>query len=465
MLVLTYGVGVILYCFNKIVVQGKPEYLLLFFCLFAPAYTTILSLAYQLSGTPLLVAFFKYAKEVLTLGALAVFVFGRRKPLDYGVRMYSLDYAIMVFLALALVFALMPIGPSSFVNKAVYFKNLLLLGIMYFLGRNIKLSYDFQKKIFNAILATLVLAFIVTGFEKLTNTHFQSIIGYSAYNQDIMDIEPTGNYGLQWTFEAAGGVKRFAAFFHSPLALASSMLLTLIVAFALFTSVKYRLNKLKYLLLMLLAVMCLIFAYSRAAIGGIFLAGVFLAFTFGYRKLIYTGLLSLLVFWLYVVFLAPEDVRYYVFDTISFSDSSSLGHIAEWIEGIETATQNPLGYGLATSGNVGGVDEDLQVGGENQYIIFAVQLGIPGLIVYLSVIFLTISVSLRAYRMSDTRQDKLIPLITASFKFGLLFLMMFSNTENYGNISYLIWWFAGTSVAIYSTAKYDSSLKFKYATN
>ena len=48
---------------------------------------------------------------------------------------------------------------------------------------------------------------------------------------------------------------------------------------------------------------------------------------------------------------------------------------------------NPFGIGLAMSGNAGGVDQSLKVGGENQFLIIGVQMGILTLVVYSLILF------------------------------------------------------------------------------
>ena len=56
--------------------------------------------------------------------------------------------------------------------------------------------------------------------------------------------------------------------------------------------------------------------------------------------------------------------KYLIEDTLTFRNSSSLSHLIEWIEAIISMTENPFGIGLAMSGNAGGVDQTLKVGGE-----------------------------------------------------------------------------------------------------
>ena len=65
---------------------------------------------------------------------------------------------------------------------------------------------------------------------------------------------------------------------------------------------------------------------------------------------------------------------------MNFQNTSSLGHLLEWIEGLNSMIKNPMGIGIAMSGNANGVDQALKIGGENQFLIYGVQMGALGLL-------------------------------------------------------------------------------------
>ncbi|MCX6203776.1 MAG: hypothetical protein NTY43_05710 [Bacteroidetes bacterium] len=76
----------------------------------------------------------------------------------------------------------------------------------------------------------------------------------------------------------------------------------------------------------------------------------------------------------------------FVANSIQFSNNSSLGHVLEWVAGVEAMITAPLGMGLGASGRVTALEGDA-VGGENQFIIVGVQIGIAGLLLYLTIYF------------------------------------------------------------------------------
>ena len=77
-----------------------------------------------------------------------------------------------------------------------------------------------------------------------------------------------------------------------------------------------------------------------------------------------------------IFYFSSEEFQFLIIDTLTFTNTSSLGHLIEWLEGLISIYENPFGIGLAMSGNAGGVDQSMKVGGENQFLIFGVQMGL-----------------------------------------------------------------------------------------
>ena len=248
---------------------------------------------------------------------------------------------------------------------------------MYLLGRLMALESYQVMNILKIILSITVLAFILNVSEKAMDLHFQSLTGYANLKQDINDIEPAGFHGLHYTFQAESGAKRFAAFFADPLEFAASMLLSFSAAFIVFLNSKVRLRKSKYGLLMVLSIGCLLFAYSRASLIAFFLLVFFIAIILGYYRLIIYGVLLVVLFFGSIFIFAEDDLRYFVIDSFNLADSSSVGHVVEWLEGIESIIADPLGIGLGTSGNAGGVNEELETRGGKSIYYFRSSDGYP----------------------------------------------------------------------------------------
>ena len=119
-------------------------------------------------------------------------------------------------------------------------------------------------------------------------------------------------------------------------------------------------------------------------------------------------------------FFSSDDLRFFIQDTITFQNTSSLGHLIEWIEGLISIYENPFGVGLAMSGNASGVDQSIKIGGENQFLIYGVQMGVISMIIYSLILFKSIFNSAKLYLKSDDINHKSVGFITSFNKIWLI---------------------------------------------
>jgi len=141
---------------------------------------------------------------------------------------------------------------------------------------------------------------------------------------------------------------------------------------------------------------------------------------------------------------------------LKFENTSSLGHLIEWIEGSLSIFENPLGIGLAMSGNASGVDQAIKVGGENQFLIFGVQMGVLSVLIYLLILFFIIKRSSHVY-IKSSNFDKHLSFIVSCTKFGLLLPLLTANAELYLFVSLTTWFFAGYIESRYIELKFEKN--------
>jgi hypothetical protein len=254
---------------------------------------------------------------------------------------------------------------------------------------------------------------------------------------------------LSWTFERQGGFPRFAAFFSNPLEFSASLLLFLSVCLNYLFHSKYNSNRLAFLGLLLLVIFSFFFSYSR---GAIIASGIIVFFTLFLEKqylLIRIVLILVIMLVIYISFFSSKESQYFVLDTLNFQNTSSLGHLVEWLEGVNSMIQNPMGIGLAMSGNANGVDQALKISGENQFLIYGVQMGFLGLIIYVSMLFKGIKDSLKVFKHSSKHHVKSISYVAASTKIGLLIPLFTSNAELYLFVAFLSWFLIGLTETYY----------------
>jgi hypothetical protein len=152
----------------------------------------------------------------------------------------------------------------------------------------------------------------------------------------------------------------------------------------------------------------------------------------------------------FVVFFASEDFYYFVVDTLTFQNASSVGHVLEWLNALESMIENPLGVGLAMSGNSGSVSEDARIGGENQFLIYGVQMGFLGMFLYIFLLAFSIRRSIKVFRQTENVMSARIAFTAAAVKTGLLLPLFTANAELYTYVSWISWWMVGYAMNEYS---------------
>ena len=433
--------------------RGKIEYLIIYICTCLPIYTTLQAQAFKIFNTEIVVAIIKLSKDIIFIYAFIIFLFGKNIHLFKRIFKFSLvDKLILIFTLIVTIYALIPLGEADIFSKLIYAKNLYIISITYLIGRNIKIDEVFFNSI-KKILKYLILSLtFFLCFEFILSTHFHSIIDFSNYNILVNEIDPQGNYGLSWSFESQGSSPRYAAFFADPLELSASLLLLTSLLIYNFWNNK---RNISYFLLFMVAA-AFLFSFSRGAIVaciGIVLFGLLLNKKYKSLLLIF-GLILLST--LSLIYFGSEEIRYFIIDTLKFENTSSLGHLVEWIEGILSIFENPLGIGLAMSGNASGVDQAIKVGGENQFLIFGVQMGVLSIITYVLILFFVIKRSCKVYYLSSNN-DKHISFIVACTKFGLLLPLLTANAELYLFVSLSTWFFAGYIESRYTQLKFEKN--------
>ncbi len=433
---------------QQIIFRGKWEYGIYFLLLFLPFYITVLSVVFLATQSSIVVNLFQFLKEWIVLCSVLGFILYQKNLFEYPFRLHLVDKLLIAFLGLAFVYLILPLGKAGFFNKLLYYKNMLIPGLVYFLGRNTKFTDRETAFLFKGIFIIAIGAFMVNLFEKSIDTHIQSLTGYALFNSAMLDTEPTGHFGLTWTFETQAVTKRLASFFSDPLELASSVLIGFSAGLIWFLTSK-RENSWIYSVVMICSMGSLFFASSRAAFAAFFVMIFFVAFVFKLYKLILLGVGLAMAFVIYVLFFASDDFYYFVVDTITFENTSSAGHVVEWLLALDSMIANPLGIGLAMSGNVGSVEDDLRVGGENQFLIYGVQLGWIGMFIYILLLAYGILTSLKVFNQTDNVMTARIAFVAAAVKVGLLLPLFTANAEIYTYVSWISWWMIGYSVRAY----------------
>tara|TARA_B110000037_G_scaffold122282_1_gene139673 strand:- start:137 stop:1528 length:1392 start_codon:yes stop_codon:yes gene_type:complete len=433
----------------KKIFEGDTYYLLLYILFTLPFYSTLQLVIFKGINVIPFVNLLKYSKDFVFFTGFFILIFGKKESfIEREWQLTLLDKLFLGFMTLTLIYTLIPLGSASLLSKMIYAKNIFLMGIIYFLGRHTNIDEQRWRFIVKFIICLIVGSFLLALLEIISGVHLQSILDYGRFNSIMYDVSPTGNYGLSWTFERQGSLPRFAAFFSNPLDFAASLLLFFSVGLNLLLHSKYNSNRLAYLGLLLLVIFSFFFSYSRGAI----IASVILVFFTLFLEKKYFLLriaLGLVVLLVTYIFFSSYELDYFVLDTFNFQNTSSLGHLLEWLEGIESMLLHPMGIGLAMSGNGNGVDQALKISGENQFLIYGVQMGFLGLFIYISMLFKGIKDSLKVFKHSTKQHVRSISYVAAATKIGLLIPLFTANAELYLFVAFLSWFLIGSIETYY----------------
>ena len=433
------------------VVKGKKDGVVLFMIFGLSIYITVLSVTFSL-GFKSLIPFLQSLKEIFVILIIGISIWN----LKTKIKLHYIDYLILAFFLYTLLYAILPIGAQGFVQRVMALKTLSFFAVVYLCGRLFKPSEIHLSKYFHYILLLSIAAALVLLSEMITNQHLQTRTGYADYNFYLFNFEPSGNYGLTWTFESDGGYKRFASFFANPLEFASATIIAISIIAALYTKNdnKLKLNNFGYIALGA-SLFSIIFALSRSAFVSYFIL-VYVYSLLTRRKYIINTIHvcgALVVMYVIYLFAKEQDqndgLQMVIVSTLNFSNPSSVGHVVEWVEGALAIASSPLGLGLGTSGRIGGTLGE-NIGGENQYIIIGVQAGVIALLLYLIVYICLIKEGIKwFYRLEGN--EKKICLAIVLIRIGFIIPSLTSEIETSAYTSYLMWFLSGLFVSMVST--------------
>ena len=439
---LVYAAG-FFYALREILAR-RYEQILVFFLLSLPLYITALSTLHQ-SGLGILVPVFQYSKEIIMVITLTMLVF----QLDAWPKLNLLDKLVLGYFGWNLLYVFLPLGSFGIYDKLIAFKNVSFFPLIYFIGRLIPSEKIWLAKWQSWILVLTIAAGVVILFEALSSTHLQTFTGYAEYYRKYFGVDPTGNYGLSWTFEIEGGARRFASFFANPLELAAATLLSGAVLVAIFIKNKIEEPRL-FQAALLCSILCVVFALSRASLAGYFMASYLFFLINGNKKIlwIYHGLFVVVAI-VFVYFLANDIIGDFILNTFTFTNTSSLSHLVEWVDGIEAIGRSPMGLGLGESGRVAG-ELGLNVGGENQIIIIGVQAGVVAIALYVLMYAVTIGWSAKLFLKGEGKEQQL-GIMLFILKIGMIVPVLTAAVESYLYISAMGWFLVGLMSTTYAS--------------
>ena len=442
------------YGLNKLI-KKQIEGLLAYVIVGLPIYMNTMSISFMY-GFAAWIPVMQSLKEVIVLiSAYFVFTYAR---VSRRIKLHYIDVLVAFFFVYTLSFVFLPVGSYSFLKKALALKNLSFFPFLYFIGRFCNSRTVNINKVFTFIVVIIMIAACVVVVERFNYQHLQTYTGYSSYNAKFFDTDVNGSYGLSWTFETESGLKRFASIFANPLDFSASSVVALSILLALITykTKQFTIAPTSFETLGLIAsFICILFAASRASFVSYFAVFYFYAWFIKQNKILFYFHIVVIITVILFVYFLEGDLYNYVINTISFENTSSLGHLIEWANGIEAMITKPLGMGLGESGRVSIAIKE-NIGGENQLIIIGVQTGVIGLLIYLSITIAIIKEGVKNLKNAAAQQWKLIMAVVL-IKIGLIIPLFTAEIESYIYVSYITWFLSGYMINLIQSKREQES--------
>lgn len=341
----------------------------------------------------------------------------------------SLSPVIVVFCLLGLLsFFRTKFNYSNFYEEGNFlaiFKSWITPILLYFIGLNmVKEKDSFKKVLFLISLVTFIIALMA-----------------------IIEFIRRGDRG-SIEYSRIGGV------FENPNMLSAFLIYNMFFFLSFFL---YYFRNFKYWLLLIPFLACcraIMFTFSRGA----YLAFGFalLAVTFFKNKTFFILFSILLLFMISNPAFLPESVQARLASTFGgnkvistntedITDSSATSRILVWKGALEMIKEHPL-FGVGQGMFPHLIGKYVPLGGmdaHNTYLIIAAEMGVPALLVFLTILFMLIKNSCWLLRKTEDRYFKAFALGMLGLVFGLIMANMFGSRLNFEEVSSYFWLLSG----------------------
>ena len=457
LLVLPFVALVAIYLFKK------PIRSLLIYIIFLPFHSLIITILIYQFGIPIRVGRLIAAwKEILLISTFMVVLLSllvekkefRLKWID-GITLILLYQVFLYFVFHDVLFN----WQTNLTIKAYGARDWLLYLIPYFIGRFIIVSEKDLAKIFKAILiigfVTSVIG-IIEYFFVPTRAHIA--IGVPYYFNKFLNLHyPDYLSGLPYNywFGFKGPVVRRAV--STYLSGQGFALPFLIIIPASVINCHYKFTK-YYKLILVVTVIGLLLTLTRMTITAV-LAQSFILLRIFKRKDVMFRIIMIILFVLVTAILAIPLFRSYIYHSITLTDDSGIKRPEQWERGLLAMIENPLGFGLGSTGQVSQRFESggLKLGSEAGYLKVSSSLGIFGLFLYLVWFRKIINHSYLGYSRHNGVNDDIISLLTFIVAIGFLINNLTAPPDQSPFVIYIFCWLAGLSVQLSIKRKQELS--------
>ncbi|MGI9090886.1 MAG: O-antigen ligase family protein [Gemmatimonadaceae bacterium] len=371
------------------------------------------------------------------------------------VRIGAVDLCVIAWLSLAVLFFLMEDvvwGGNVPLNAAAFgVRDISFFLLLYFIGRSTPEIAD-DPRTFRRLFIILAVTCAIAIFEWLFVTpEMLVVLGVAAYVQDFLGTAAfTVNnvYGLPdnyWSYMGGHLVRRAGSIYLSSQGFATPFLIFLPGATM---WLWLRANRSVWLKVAYAVIWAgLIVSFTRTALLICILQALlillYLRRPTGAALMVALGGLAAIV--AMIVF---PSLATFVMETLTWQTGSSTSHVKDWTAGITAFAEAPWGHGLGTTDQTAvraGLDP---ITADNQYLKYAVEMGLPGLLIHVSTLALLGLSGYRIMNESQVPEQRAFGVMVALATLGIAIDGMTGVIFNNPIVAYLYFWFAGTAVTV-----------------
>jgi len=439
------------------IVFKNPSLPLFFFIIFLPLQYLFMMILFGVLKVPsLAITIISAWKEIFILIVFISIIFQLLLSKKISFNTTLVDLLMITFLIYGVLHFFIPeefFGVSSNIKLRLYgFKADFLFIFLYFAGRFVNLDKKHIRLIYLLLIFIGVLTALIGIFEvSFLKEEIFLKLGYVDYTQKHMGMIYTGKFGLAENFWADFGgitVRRAVSVYMSSQPFAQSYLLIIPFALTLLFNKIFK-NKLLLSLATLFMFIALFMTITRAVIIVCFIQVALIGIILKKRNIMAILAIFLILCLLFLIFIPKFSS--FIERTLSFKDPSAKGHLRMWERSINFFEKYfffgiGLGMGGETSLRFAGKD----AGGESEYFVYASELGIIGVTLYL---FIFISILKKGFKTYFKTEDNLLKYFILSVLIcgiGILIVSTVSYTRGVIFVYYIFWWLAGYLIKLYS---------------
>lgn len=164
-----------------------------------------------------------------------------------------------------------------------------------------------------------------------------------------------------------------------------------------------------------------------------------------------------------IALVALPGLSNFIMDTLTWQNGSSASHLKDMIAGVTAFVQAPWGHGLGTTDQTAVRAGLKPITSDNVYLKFAVEMGLPGLLVHVAAMF---TIGLTGYRLLRDNASAELQAFGVTVALGALGIAMDGMTGvlfSHPLIGYLFFWFAGSAVTVAAKQRTNEHARSSYA--